>query len=449
MSNKTPGLLPDPENSDVPDPENSDVPDPENSDVPDPENSDVPDPENSDAPDPENSDVPDPENSDAMPFLFMNMGGEMAYILEQRLQAQNVGDQRSSRVLCEIVAVMLSKSFLDELFEPREMYTKSGLRQHFEQIAHSSVMRLNDASLIKLFDLMIMAVKYQFLLCKEPSELQMAVIRSELLNFLSGTCVKASPLLRAQRQLDDGRFVLFPAGEQIELPYNAVVPGSVRYVENGALVRAEQFLVDERFKVSPDFYQDRTMIRGTTLGQNMYKIGGEGAVPVREALSVQQQNTKTCSENKNAQPVVCGPGDELELLSLLIKGDQDKMLGADGFELELFEQDNNNDDDDTKEEQEEQARGGAQTTAHKAKKTAEPKESSLSKAVKEMDLDKGEQQTATAKPPSRKGSRKGKQLLELMDQEGAATAGDKTPAAKKTNELIKRRTSSVKRGDKQ
>uniref|UniRef100_A0A183BTG9 NR LBD domain-containing protein n=1 Tax=Globodera pallida TaxID=36090 RepID=A0A183BTG9_GLOPA len=139
---------------------------------------------------------------------------------------------------------MLSKSFLDELFEPREMYTKSGLRQHFEQIAHSSVMRLNDASLIKLFDLMIMAVKYQFLLCKEPSELvlvtmnhldgmkaifkdhptiieridhastllmdhfgdtplwQMAVIRSELLNFLSGTCVKASPLLRAQRQLD-------------------------------------------------------------------------------------------------------------------------------------------------------------------------------------------------------------------------------------------------------
>uniref|UniRef100_A0A914HP35 Protein OSCP1 n=1 Tax=Globodera rostochiensis TaxID=31243 RepID=A0A914HP35_GLORO len=429
----------------------------------------------------------------AMPFLFINMGGEMAYILDQRLQAQNVGDERSSRVLREIVAVMLSKSFLDELFEPREMYTKSGLRQHFEQIAHSSVMRLNDASLIKLFDLMTMGVKYQFLLCKEPSELvlvtmnhldgmkaifkdhatiieridhastllmdhfgdtplwQMAVIRSELLNFLSGTCVKASQLLRAQRQLDDGRFVLFPAGEQIELPYNAVVPGSVRYVENGALVRAEQFLVDERFKVSPDFYQDRTMIRGTTLGQNMYKIGGEGAVPVREALSVQQQNTKTCSDNKNAQTIVCGAGDELELLSLLIKGDQDKMLGADGFELELFEQDNNDDDDDTKEEQ---ARG-AQTTAHKAKKTAQPKASSLSKAIKEMDLDKGEQQTTTAKPPSRKGSRKGKQLLELMDQEGTATAaGDKTPAAKKSNELIsssssKQRTSSIKRGDKQ
>jgi hypothetical protein len=76
----------------------------------------------------------------AMPFLFVNMGGEMAYILEQRLQAirisitlkfvrftlacfqaQNVGDEKSTKVLCDIVAVMLSKSYLDELFEPQEM----------------------------------------------------------------------------------------------------------------------------------------------------------------------------------------------------------------------------------------------------------------------------------------------------------------------------------------
>lgn len=165
-------------------------------------------------------------------------------------------------------------------------------------------------SMDKLFDLMTMAVKYQFLLCKEPSELvlvtmnhldgmkaifkthpnivehidyantlvqnklafikysplklklmdyfgdtplwQMSVIRSELLNFLLGCRVKVSLMLRERRQLDDGRFVLFPDGEQIELPYNAVVPGSVRYVENGALVRSEQFPVEERFKVSPD-----------------------------------------------------------------------------------------------------------------------------------------------------------------------------------------------------
>ena len=178
----------------------------------------------------------------AMPFLFVNMGGEMAYILEQRLQAQNVGDEKSTKVLCDIVAVMLSKSYLDELFEPQEMMTRQGLRQFFEQIAHSSVMRLNEASMDKLFDLMLMAVKYQFLLCKEPSELvlltmnhldgmktifkdhpnilehidyantllmdhfgdtplwQMSIIRSELLNFLHGARVKVSLMLR-ERQI--------------------------------------------------------------------------------------------------------------------------------------------------------------------------------------------------------------------------------------------------------
>jgi hypothetical protein len=107
---------------------------------------------------------------------------------------------------------------------------------------------------------------------------QMSIIRSELLNFLHGARVKVSLMLRERRQMDgghpidiisndcishpkDGRFVLFPDGEQVELPYNAVVPGSVRYVENGALVRSEQFPVEERFKVSPDGgYQARNII---------------------------------------------------------------------------------------------------------------------------------------------------------------------------------------------
>uniref|UniRef100_A0A914MB35 Uncharacterized protein n=1 Tax=Meloidogyne incognita TaxID=6306 RepID=A0A914MB35_MELIC len=86
---------------------------------------------------------------------------------------------------------------------------------------------------------------------------QMAIIRSELLTFLLGARVKVSLMLREHKQMEDGRFVLFPEGEQIELPYNAVVPGSVRYVENGALVRSENFPVDEHFKVSPDSYQER------------------------------------------------------------------------------------------------------------------------------------------------------------------------------------------------
>nr|CAD2127073.1 unnamed protein product [Meloidogyne enterolobii] len=375
----------------------------------------------------------------AMPFLYLNMGGEMAYILEQRLQAQNVGNEKSIKVLCDIVAVMLGNSFLDELFEPKEMMSRQGLRQFFEQIAHSSVMRLNEASMDKLFDLMIMAVKYQFLLCKEPSELvlvtmnhidgmktifqsnqqilshlnyantllmdhfgdtplwQMAIIRSELLTFLLGARVKVSLMLREHKQMEDGRFVLFPEGEQIELPYNAVVPGSVRYVENGALVRSENFPVDEHFKVSPDSYQDRTMVRGTTLGQNMYKTNSE-TEQLKPSTSLTQKQKTSKQSQDIPQTLNTTSGDELGLLSMLIKNNNQPI---DDFELVLFEDEGGENNKNIKKE-------------NKTKNPTIGKKAALDKALNEMNLDK-DKQKPLEKSPS-KGVKKGKDLLEMMDQ---------------------------------
>ena len=39
-----------------------------------------------------------------MPMLVINMGGEMVYILEQRLTAQNVAKDKASRVLQDVVS---------------------------------------------------------------------------------------------------------------------------------------------------------------------------------------------------------------------------------------------------------------------------------------------------------------------------------------------------------
>lgn len=79
--------------------------------------------------------------------------------------------------------------------------------------------------------------------------------------------------------------MLFPTDEQVELPYNAVVPGSVRYVENGALVRSEQFPVEERFKVSPDAGYQVLIGWGTIHGKlgkqlacNEHKPWGRGSM---------------------------------------------------------------------------------------------------------------------------------------------------------------------------
>lgn len=86
----------------------------------------------------------------AMPLVVLNMGGEMVYILYQRLQAQTVNKEKATKVLQEVIRAMLSPLFVEELFLPQEQYSNASTRQIFEKLAHSSIMRLNKISMDKL-----------------------------------------------------------------------------------------------------------------------------------------------------------------------------------------------------------------------------------------------------------------------------------------------------------
>jgi hypothetical protein len=55
-----------------------------------------------------------------------------------------VEEEKTVRVLSEIMEAMFERSFLNELFKPQPTYSRDTLRQLFETIAHSSMMRLND-----------------------------------------------------------------------------------------------------------------------------------------------------------------------------------------------------------------------------------------------------------------------------------------------------------------
>ncbi|XP_005270520.1 protein OSCP1 isoform X4 [Homo sapiens] len=115
-----------------------------------------------------------------LPLLFLNLGGEMLYILDQRLRAQNIpGDKARKdewtevdrkRVLNDIISTMFNRKFMEELFKPQELYSKKALRTVYERLAHASIMKLNQASMDKLYDLMTMAFKYQVLLCPRPKD---------------------------------------------------------------------------------------------------------------------------------------------------------------------------------------------------------------------------------------------------------------------------------------
>ena len=95
-----------------------------------------------------------------LPFIVLNLGSEMIYILDQRLRSQDVTKDRSSKVLQDIVKSLLADRFVEELFRPQPIYTMSATKQIFKKLAHSSIMKLNDQSMQKLYDLMVMGIKY-------------------------------------------------------------------------------------------------------------------------------------------------------------------------------------------------------------------------------------------------------------------------------------------------
>ncbi|XP_049800809.1 protein OSCP1 isoform X1 [Schistocerca nitens] len=219
-------------------------------------------------------------NIHALPLLFLNLGGEMIYILEQRLHAQQIPQDKSVKVLTDIVSVMLNERFLQELFKPQEIYNKQALKKLFEDLAHASIMRLNTASMDKLYDLMTMVFKYQVFMASHPHDLilitlnhldaiwnyvrvpsvhkqivivhkmimqlygQMSVgelldVRKSILNFFQDLKIRVSVFMRQKLQNSDGKFVIDPSGL---VPPGCDIPGEIRsYDETGEIKDVTKF----------------------------------------------------------------------------------------------------------------------------------------------------------------------------------------------------------------
>jgi len=213
-----------------------------------------------------------------MPILIVNMGGEMVYILEQRLQAQKIPDNKGQKVLNDVVRTMYYPRFIEELFKPQEMYSIHSTRQIFDRLAHSSIMRLNESSMDKLFDLMAMGFKYQIISCTAPQEMvdvtlnhlnalkrlvvsapqllelleectkQIHTIysamlvsdfnsmRQSLCTFFQDRKVKVSLFLHDHTQNHDGSIVVSATGT---LAAGCFSPGTVRYFQGGAEIRRD------------------------------------------------------------------------------------------------------------------------------------------------------------------------------------------------------------------
>ncbi|XP_014114070.1 PREDICTED: protein OSCP1 isoform X3 [Pseudopodoces humilis] len=352
-----------------------------------------------------------------LPLLFLNLGGEMLYILDQRLRAQSIPGEKARKVMNDIITTMFNKKFMEELFKPQDLYSKKALRTVYDRLAHASIMRLNQASMDKLYDLMTMAFKYQVLLCPRPRDILLVTFNhlDAIKDFISDSpgilnqvdetfrrLIEVSIFLKDKVQNSNGRFVLPISGP---VPWGTEVPGLIRiFNHKGVEVRRTEFTTAGNY-VTPqregsfELYGDRVL----KLGTNMYSV----TRPVETHMSGSSKNlasqakTPCCFLQENIAPNPLAK-EELNFLARLLGGlDIQKPTGGEtGFRLNLFT---------TDEEEEHAAQTRPEELSYKViniEATQEPgRRAELSRIL-------GELEVAEPRPGS---AEKGEDLLALMD----------------------------------
>lgn len=317
-----------------------------------------------------------------MPILIINMGGEMLYILEQRLQAQNIVEEKAHRVLQDVLSTMFGEKFIQELFKPQRMYSSTSTRQIFDRLAHSSIMRLNQSSMDKLYDLMTMGCKYQVVSSIHPAELQhvclnhlealrsvkqndhvrklvensinqtdamfanmgigdLYLLRYTLCRFFQDRRVKVSLFLSDNLQAQDGSIIHTHAGR---LPRHTEKPGIIRYFSSdGTLQREETIKVANAEKVLMPSEVVTTHTRLCELGTNLYakdrrKLANNNAAATASkgigasSISGSSSSSSSSSTNISAADAKSATA-ELNLLAQLLGGTSTSSKESEHFSL--------------------------------------------------------------------------------------------------------------------
>ncbi|GMS89910.1 hypothetical protein PENTCL1PPCAC_12085, partial [Pristionchus entomophagus] len=388
-----------------------------------------------------------------MPLLFINLGAEMLYVLDQRLRS--VGTDKAARVLTDLINNMFKAEKLQKYFLAVSCdLSFEDMKKHFQDIATSSIMKLNTTSMDKLFDLMVMTLKYQLQMLIAPEHLvtltvnhldgilsmfqdheeisgavqyayrvvmdsyskalacELYLLRCEMLTYFQNCRVKTSLLMRAGKQNDEGYFIT--SKDDLIITERTETPGFVRYYEDTVLTKTEEFRThrpDKRIELGKEDLRLQQTPRLTDLGSNMYR---------------KEQEKMVRDDEPNA-------GEATLLSAIISRGNEEK----DNFDLSLF---------DSNADESEYAQQAAATAAAMAAHQnavhidASKQKKSLSSAISEMKTGGGAKKKkgadlldmfdeAAARPPT--GSKKRGGSLKASKPKAPASADGERPTTRK------------------
>jgi hypothetical protein len=272
----------------------------------------------------------------AMSILVTNLGCEMIYVLCSRLKAQNISDDKAIKVINDVACSLFDDKFIFKINAPQEIGKLTSIKQLFDKLAHSSIMKLNSTSMAKLFDLMLMSLKLQTLRVRYPEELaQMSTnhlmnvidilkiqneetnkkaiqlvqsqlnyfqsifdsysswdfvsLKQTLLRFFQGKNIKVSIFMTEQLQSDTG-IIYLPMNENA--PPLIKKPGLICDYTNG-LIPKESIIdlpISKFYVPSEESYRSESF---TNLGRNIFL--GEA----KESISFKRHSVKYNFKTKN------------------------------------------------------------------------------------------------------------------------------------------------------
>lgn len=282
---------------------------------------------------------------------------------------------QTSRVLVDLTNAMFGRPFFAQLMLPQPIGATHNIKAMFQKLAHSTIMRLSESSMDKLYDLMLLGFKRQVMCVSHDAELldvilnhlnvlkkmvsdtvaedtlgsalisvlqlfgamsasEFLLLRLSLLQFLQHRRVKVSIFLQEGLQLHDGTIVIDVSGP---LPPQVTHPGTLTYHSTGSS-RQSSFsfgypLYTSIMPCDPNYT--------TNLGINLYSDQREAPsskAATAAATAAAAQAKTTISPPKFRRNSSQGGDDhskaEIDLLSSLLA--VPKSSESEAFQLELF-----------------------------------------------------------------------------------------------------------------
>jgi hypothetical protein len=131
-------------------------------------------------------------------LLYHNLGGELIYILNQRLIAQKISKDKADKVLVDVITNLVhSRNYWLRTFEScsDRVLDSLTLKIPFQSVISSSpIMKLTASSYDKLYDLMVGVFKWQ--LCQAPLPSSLYYISLNHINSILDLCSDIGPGIR-------------------------------------------------------------------------------------------------------------------------------------------------------------------------------------------------------------------------------------------------------------